>query len=208
MVAARMPSAGVVVDPGQIEAARRRRSTPARWPAPGCPAGAGPASRASTPEKYSWLPVTKNTPCRARSSASGATASQQRLDRAVDHVTGDGDDVGRQGVGPADDVLDERAADGGAHVQVGQLHDGRAVAGGGQPAQANLDLLHGHRAQSLTHGKHAGGGRAEAGQAAQRARQQGPPRRIGAPPGHPPCRSARRPGGPGRPSAAARTGRT
>ena len=49
------------------------------------------------------------------------------IDVAVDQVTGERDEVGRESVRAVDDALHERAVDGQADVQIRQLHDREAV---------------------------------------------------------------------------------
>ncbi len=62
--------------------------------------------------------------------------------RAVDHVARDGDDIGLQGVGARDDGVHVGALDGGAHVDVAQLHNGQALQGRRQAGNRHRDIAH------------------------------------------------------------------
>ena len=64
----------------------------------------------------------------------------QLLDRSVDQVAGDRDEIGFQIIHARDQALDEAAADGRADVHVADLSDGEAVQRLREPRDGNVDV--------------------------------------------------------------------
>ena len=93
-------------------------------------------SHARVSTKYSWLPVTKKTPCCADQVGQRGDVVAQFVDLAVDEVTDDGDDVGLLRVDDVDQPLEPSSAEGPGQVPVGEGDDPEAVERGVEAAQA------------------------------------------------------------------------
>src|SRR5439155_494512 len=63
-------------------------------------------------------------------------------DRPINQISGDGDEVGDQLIGAPDDFLDKGSADGGPHVDVGELDDSKSVLRGGESVESNANPSH------------------------------------------------------------------
>jgi hypothetical protein len=66
----------------------------------------------------------------------------QPLDRPVDQISRDGDEVGPERVGALDDLLDEASTDGRPHVDVGELDDSKSVLRARQPIESDAHRSH------------------------------------------------------------------
>ena len=72
---------------------------------------------------------------------------REALDRAVDHVAGEGDQIRREGACFLDRALNVGLADASAHVQIGNLRDAKALEIGMQARHAKHNFLDARPAQ-------------------------------------------------------------